>query len=43
MISNDNADRAGKYIVQIGGYKAFIPKQLPPDPPIKIDAYSSPD
>lgn len=37
MISNDNADRAGKYIVQIGGYKAFIPKQLPPDPPIKID------
>ena len=37
MITNDNADRAGKYIVQIGGYKAFIPKPLPPDPPIKID------
>jgi len=32
-----SSDRAGKYVRQIGGYKAFIPKNLPPDPPIKMD------
>jgi len=37
MIANDNKDRVGKYSVQIGGYKAFIPNLLPPDPPIKLD------
>ena len=37
MIANDNKDRAGKYTAQIGGYKAFIPNLLPPDPPIKLD------
>jgi len=30
-------DRAGKFITQLGGYKAFIPNVLPPDPPIKYD------
>jgi len=30
-------DRAGKFITQLGGYKAFIPNPLPPDPPIKYD------
>lgn len=41
MIGNDNKNsnwgRAGRYITQIGGYKAFIPKLLPPDPPIQRD------
>ncbi|WP_425217708.1 hypothetical protein [Tumidithrix helvetica] len=26
--------RAGRYIEQLGGYKAFIPSPLPPDPPV---------
>ena len=30
-------DRAGKYITQISGYKAFIPEPLPPHPPIHYD------
>jgi len=30
-------DRAGKFITQLGGYKAFIPNVLPPDPSIKYD------
>ncbi|MDP9310603.1 MAG: Fic family protein [Chloroflexota bacterium] len=29
--------RAGKYESQIGGYKAFIPAPLPPEPPIIMD------
>lgn len=29
--------RAGLYINQIKGYKAFIPSPLPPDPPIQYD------
>ncbi|HLJ80349.1 MAG TPA: Fic family protein [Ktedonobacterales bacterium] len=43
MIDTDNGEqntsrqRAGKYVTQIGGYKAFIPKSLPPDPPIMAD------
>ena len=32
-----SSDRAGVYVRQRGGYGAFIPKNLPPDPPIKID------
>lgn len=31
-----NLYRAGKYITQSHGYKAFIPESLPPDPPIRI-------
>jgi hypothetical protein len=30
-----NHNRAGNYVRQIGGYKAFVPKPLPPDPSIK--------
>lgn len=30
--------RAGYYAQQMGGYKAFIPKKLPPDPPITYDS-----
>ena len=28
--------RAGQYVWQPGGYKAFIPALLPPDPPVQI-------
>jgi hypothetical protein len=34
---NMNTHRAGNYTSQIGGYKAFAPKLLPPDPPIQLD------
>ena len=30
--------RAGKYIKQVEGYRAFIPAPLPPQPPIAMDA-----
>ncbi len=33
-----NHDRAGSYVTQIGGYKAFIPKPLPPNPTIELDS-----
>lgn len=29
--------RAGRFILQPGGYKTFIPNPLPPDPPIRFD------
>ena len=29
--------RSGTYIRQRGGYRAFLPKPLPPDPPLDID------
>lgn len=42
MVTNDhkdmNQDRAGNYVSQIGGYKAFVPKPLPPEPPIQLDS-----
>src|SRR5438128_3460188 len=28
--------RAGRYITQPSGYRAFIPASLPPDPPVQI-------
>lgn len=31
-------NRAGSYIRQIGGYRAFVPKPLPPDPPVQLDS-----
>ncbi len=31
------SNRAGSYIQQVEGYKAFEPKPLPPDPPLKTD------
>jgi len=30
-------ERAGRYVPQAGGYKAFLPKPLPPDPPLEYD------
>jgi Fic family protein len=32
------AKRAGRYVQQIAGYRAFIPANVPPDPPIRFDA-----
>lgn len=31
-------DRAGVFVRQPGGYEAFLPKPLPPDPPIDYDS-----
>lgn len=31
------SDRAGRYIRQAAGHRAFIPAPLPPEPPIRID------
>lgn len=33
----NHLERAGSYIPQIGDYKAFVPKQLPPAPELEID------
>lgn len=30
--------RAGRYVGQLTGYRAFVPKPLPPDPPLRWDA-----
>jgi len=29
--------RAGRYVNQSTGYRAFIPKPLPPDTPVRVD------
>ena len=31
------ADRAGRWVTQLEGYRAFLPAPLPPDPPIAYD------
>lgn len=33
----NRSKRAGQYIRQIGGYRAFVPATLPPDPPVDLD------
>ena len=33
--------KAGRYIAQQTGYRAFIPAALPPDPPIRLDGPST--
>ena len=30
-------DRAGRFILQPAGYRAFIPKSLPPNPPLRYN------
>lgn len=30
--------RAGRYVKQAAGYRAFVPAPLPPEPPIQVDA-----
>jgi Fic family protein len=37
-ILSDRSDRAGRYVRQTTGYRAFIPRPLPPVPEITIDA-----
>jgi len=32
------AGRAGRYVVQPEGYRAFVPRPLPPDPPVSVDS-----
>ena len=34
---NTNYRRAGDYVSQIGSYQAFVPKPLPPNPPVQLD------
>jgi hypothetical protein len=36
-MDTDNEFRAGRYILQPQGYRAFIPANLPPIPPIAMD------
>jgi Fic family protein len=31
-------DRAGRFLQQPSGYRAFVPAALPPDPPLQLDA-----
>ena len=31
------AHSAGRYVRQVGGYQAFVPAPLPPEPPIRLD------
>jgi Fic family protein len=37
MIGRTMSERAGKFVQQPGGYKAFVPSPLPPDPAIRYD------
>src|SRR6059036_425433 len=34
---NKTAGRAGQYVTQTSGYRAFIPAPLPPNPTVRID------
>ncbi len=36
-VVENKARRAGRYVQQPTGYKAFIPAPLPPDPPVDLD------
>jgi len=36
-VNETRTDRAGRYVQQSSGYRAFIPAGLPPDLPIRID------
>ena len=37
MVTRNKDHRAGYYVRQPTGYKAFLPKPLPPEPPIAFD------
>ena len=37
MPDNDHMARAGRYVQQLTGYRAFIPASLPPSPPVALD------
>jgi hypothetical protein len=36
-VHNQQGNRAGRYVRQPQGFRAFIPSPLPPDPPIAIE------
>jgi len=36
-LNNTDSNRAGRYVSQPGGYKAFVPNPLPPEPPGLMD------
>ncbi|GIW90225.1 MAG: cell division protein Fic [Pirellulaceae bacterium] len=36
------AARAGRYVQQAAGYRAFLPAPLPPDPPLRMDDLQAP-
>jgi Fic family protein len=35
--AGENKTRAGRYVAQPTGYRAFMPAPLPPEPPLKLD------
>ncbi len=35
-MTDDQSVRAGRYVTQLTGYRAFIPAPLPPDPPLSL-------
>nr|VFJ44610.1 MAG: Fic family protein [Candidatus Kentron sp. FW]VFJ54231.1 MAG: Fic family protein [Candidatus Kentron sp. FW] len=37
MTKSNRNTRAGRYVNQINGYRAFIPMALPPDPPVRLE------
>lgn len=37
MLKAEPTNRAGTYVAQSGGYQAFLPHPLPPNPPIALD------
>jgi Fic family protein len=37
-VGSNNRQRAGRLVLQPGGYRAFVPTPLPPDPPITYDS-----
>ncbi len=37
MMSSDHSARGGRYVRQPSGYRAFMPAQLPPNPPISLE------
>lgn len=37
MVAGHNNPRAGMYVRQVAGYRAFVPRPLPPDPPLHLD------
>lgn len=37
MSVSDPAHRAGRYVQQSGGYRAFLPASLPPEPPVRLE------
>src|SRR5476651_1423637 len=36
--ADSGAARAGRYVKQLTGYRAFLPASLPPQPPVRINA-----